>query len=76
MILLYLLMLMWPPPHLLRNAVGVWRHESPAFIDALTRPPRQRAIRRRHRSWSSVTRRGCRQRYVPVVASFLENPQR
>jgi hypothetical protein len=41
--LLYLLMLMWPPPHLLmKNSVGVWCRVS-ATIDAYTRPPRQRA---------------------------------
>lgn len=44
--LLYLMMLMWPPPHLLmKNSVGVWCRVS-ATIDAF-RPLRQRAVHRR-----------------------------
>lgn len=44
MTLLYLMMLMWPPPHLLvKNSVGVWCRVS-ATIDACTRPSRQRAV--------------------------------
>lgn len=42
--LFYLLYLMWPPPHLL-NAVGVWRHESPALKTPSSRLPRQQAVR-------------------------------
>lgn len=43
--LLYLLLVMWPPPHLLRDSVGVWRYES-AAINACPYPPGQRVTHR------------------------------
>jgi hypothetical protein len=68
MILMYLLMLMWPPPHLLKNAVGVWGTRVPLMMPCS--PLRQRLARRvpnddgtpPHRLWPG-------QHHVPVVAS-------
>jgi hypothetical protein len=70
MLLLYLLMLMWPPPHLLMNAVGVWRHVSLATMTSFS-PPGQRP------TTEVLTRIDLRiapvaeQHHVPVVTSFL-----
>lgn len=67
--LLYLLLVMWPPPRLLRDSVGVWRYVS-AAINACTYPPRQRVVHRgAHLDRVASGIRGNGQHALPVCVS-------